>query len=56
MLDEVVNCDYRCVEQQLRDYAAKYAKPGDPGTGSSSGGGVRNVGLDADMPDLDNRP
>ena len=56
VLDEVVHCDYRCVEQQLRNYAAKYATPGDPGTGSSSGGGVRNVGLGADKPDLDNRP
>jgi hypothetical protein len=41
-IDEVLNCDYRCVEQELRQYAAKFARPGDAGTG---GGGVRNVGL-----------
>ena len=41
-LDEVVNCDYRVLESELRQYAAKYARPGDPGTG---GHGERNVGL-----------
>ncbi len=41
-IDEIVNCDYRQVEAELRQYAAKYAHPGDPGTG---GHGERNVGL-----------
>lgn len=41
-LDEVVNCDYHVVESELRNYGAKYALPGDAGTG---GGGHYNVGL-----------
>ena len=41
-LDEEVKCDYRRIEEELRNYAARYARPGDPGTG---GGGHNNVGL-----------
>lgn len=41
-VDEEVPCDYRKVEAEIRRYGAKYAKPGDPGTG---GTGKGNVGL-----------
>lgn len=42
MVDEVVPCDYRRIEAEIRRYGAKHAKPGDPGTG---GTGKENVGL-----------
>jgi hypothetical protein len=41
-VDEKIECDYRQVELQLRGYARKDARPGDPGTG---GKGKRCVGL-----------
>jgi len=41
-VDEEVSCDYRQLEAQIRRYGAKYARPGDPGTG---GAGKENVGL-----------
>jgi hypothetical protein len=41
-IDEEVKCDYHQVEVELKKYGAKYAHPGDPGTG---GLGKENVGL-----------
>jgi hypothetical protein len=41
-VDEAVQCDWRRVEEELKNYAAKYAIPGEPGTG---GIGRENVGL-----------
>jgi len=41
-IDEVVKCDYHRVDAEVRRYGAKYAHPGDPGTG---GTGKENVGL-----------
>lgn len=41
-VDEEVPCDYARIEAQIRKYGAKYAKPGEPGTG---GAGKQNVGL-----------
>ena len=42
IFEEKIECDYAQVEREIRNYAAKYAQPGDPGTG---GKGERNVGL-----------
>jgi hypothetical protein len=42
VLDEVLNCDYRDVERELRKYGSKDAHMGQPGTG---GDGKTNVGL-----------
>jgi hypothetical protein len=42
MYDEKIDCDYKLVELEIRKYGAKYAQPGDPGTG---GKGEYNVGL-----------
>jgi hypothetical protein len=41
-VDEIVDCDYRNVEAQLRNYARRDARSGDAGTGGS---GKRPVGL-----------
>ena len=40
--DEEVKCDYRDLELEIREYGAKYARHGEPGTG---GTGKKNVGL-----------
>jgi hypothetical protein len=40
--DEEIKCDFRDLEVEIRQYAAKYARQGDPGTG---GIGKKNVGL-----------
>jgi hypothetical protein len=42
VLDEEVKCDYRRIVEELRNYAARNAHPGDARTG---GGGHQNVGL-----------
>ncbi len=42
VLDEELKCDYRQLEREIRKYASKDARPGDPGTG---GKGRENVGL-----------
>ena len=42
LLDEVENCDYRDVEREIRNYGARNAHSGSPGTG---GIGKQNVGL-----------
>jgi len=41
-VDEEIPCDCGAIEAQIRKYGAKFAKPGDPGTGGS---GKANVGL-----------
>lgn len=41
-VDEELACDYRLLETEIRNYGAKYARHGDPGTG---GTGKHNVGL-----------
>jgi hypothetical protein len=41
-VDEVIKCDYKKVESELRKYGAYGKRPGDPGTG---GFGKENVGL-----------
>lgn len=41
-VDEVLDCDYKLLEREIRKYGAKYARSGDVGTG---GIGQHNVGL-----------